>query len=455
MEDQDKLFEQFRASAEKAEQKGFDRMEALWNRVEDKLDKEEQRKSATWWKYTGMAAVVVLFITVGTFLYRESKPGITPQGTQENQVTVIDTQRIMKTFEPSKENVAGNAAVVTTDAANGNAKAPKGLTYDTLYPGRLSERALPGQIAAQQDKNSPVADYYANSRSYSAEAASDSDRTITFSGIVTDDKGMPLPGAMIRSEDGTSTALSDINGRYTITAVEGDKVTASYIGMKSGHILAYKANDNRNVALAEDTQALSSITTEGPRADSRSKYTALKDLTPEQVENPNNGSMPSVNGTVAEIDEGKVRKREQQVKRPDNAVANNYANGLTAHKEQVSRYNNSVQLKQAPGANPVYDSLVSNQFPDDAITGGDPLYIIDGIVSSEEAFRKTDAKDIVSITVLKDSSATSIYGNRAKSGVIMIKTKKSLTAEELKKLERDMKRSYKETKKKLKAATKP
>lgn len=452
MEDQDRLFEQFRASAEKAEGKGFDRMEALWNRVEDKLDREEQRKSATWWKYTGMAAVLVLFVTVGTFLYRENTPDITPQGTQENHITVIDTQRVMETFEPSKEQVAEEAVVITGEKQNAK---PRELTYDTLYPGRLANRALPGQILAMQEKNSGINDYCAKANADEAEL--DSDSTITFSGIVTDDKGLPLPGAIVRSEDGTVTALSDINGRYTITTTEGDKVTASYIGMKNGSILAYKANDNGKVALAEDTQALSSITTDAYRADSKSKtkYNAIKDLTPEVVENPFNSSMPSVNGTVAEIDEGKVRKREKQARKPDNNYSNNYASGFTANKEAASGNSNSGLLKQAVGTTHADESIISNHFPDDAITGGNPLYVIDGAISSAEAFRKIDAKDIVSITVLKDASATSIYGSRANGGVIVIKTKKSLTGEELKKLERDMKKSYEETQKKLKAATKP
>lgn len=442
MEDQDKLFEQFRVSAEKAEGKGFDRMEALWNRVEDKLDKEEQRKSATWWKYTGVAAVVVLFATVGTFLYRENTPDINPQGMPENHITVIDTQKVRETLEPSKEDAAEETVVVAQQKQH--TKEKKAITYDTLAPGRLVYRALPGQMKAMRvsDDN--------HSGAYAAETAADIDNTITFSGIVTDEKGMPLPGAIVQAESGTGAVFSDINGRYTINASEGDRVTASYIGMKSGTILAYKANINRKVALAEEN----AVAANAYKANAKAKYNALQDLTPTEVEAPGNGFMPSVSGTVVNIDEGKVRIREKQDSNSDSKTGY-YSNGLAAGKELAQRSDNSSYLqKQAAGSAPITGN-VSNHFPEDAVANSNPLYVIDGEVATEEEFRKIDAKDIVSITVLKDASATSIYGGRANGGVIVIKTKKSLTAEELKKLERDMKKSYEETQKKLKAATKP
>jgi Ca-activated chloride channel family protein len=66
-----------------------------------------------------------------------------------------------------------------------------------------------------------------------------------------------------------------------------------------------------------------------------------------------------------------------------------------------------------------------------------PLYIVDGVPVKEEDFRMIKADDINSINVLKDAAATSIYGNRATSGVVVIKTKtgvqQNLTEKELKK----------------------
>ncbi|WP_294821713.1 carboxypeptidase-like regulatory domain-containing protein [uncultured Flavobacterium sp.] len=436
MEDQDKLFEQFRASAEKAGQKSFDRMDALWNRVEDKLDREEQRKSAMWWKYTGIAAVLVLFVTVGTFLYRENNTEIIPQGMQENHITVIDTQRVMETFEPPKENAVDQAVV--SNQPNAFKDKGEALGTEMVYDGTDSYLGdLPSAEVSEKEL------YPGN--------ALDRENVITFTGIVTDDKGHPLPGAIVRAEGGSGTVLSDINGRYAITTAEGEEIVASYIGMKNASILAYKANNNRPVVLAEDMHASGSMTAEGYRAG----YTALQDLTPDEVEHPSQGFVPSVNGTVAEIDAGKVRKRERQPKKTETIPDNSYtANGFAASKELVTGNGNSAYLqKQAPKKATEHGNA-ANRFPDHALASGNPLYVVDGIVTTEADFRDINASEIVSITVLKDANATAIYGSRASDGVIVVRTKKSLTESELKKLERDMKKSYKQTKEKLKAATK-
>ena len=83
MENQDKIYEQFKEAAGKAEQKDFARMEAVWNRVEEKLDNKKQRRIAAWWKYTGMAAVFLLFMGVGFFMLTNQKnnPRIGPTDT--------------------------------------------------------------------------------------------------------------------------------------------------------------------------------------------------------------------------------------------------------------------------------------------------------------------------------------------------------------------------------------
>lgn len=101
MENQDKIYEQFKEASSKAEDKGFDRMEAVWNRVEEKLENKKQRNIATWWKYTGIAALFLLFMGIGTFMLKnETNPIVAPKIIQENNVTVIDTQKVKETFNP-------------------------------------------------------------------------------------------------------------------------------------------------------------------------------------------------------------------------------------------------------------------------------------------------------------------------------------------------------------------
>ena len=92
MENQDKLYKQFKDAAAKAEEKGFARMDAVWNRVEGKLENQHQQNMAQMWKYTGIAASLLLFITIGFFII--SKNDVTaPNTTPSNTVTPIDTTK--------------------------------------------------------------------------------------------------------------------------------------------------------------------------------------------------------------------------------------------------------------------------------------------------------------------------------------------------------------------------
>lgn len=133
MENQDKLYEQFKEAAGKAEQKDFARMEAVWNRVEEKLDNKKQRRIAAWWKYTGMAAVFLLFMGVGFFMLTNEKnnPVIAPTVTPENNVTTIDTQKVKETFDPSKavekEAVVSNEEVKTFYKEGGKTTSSKAI----------------------------------------------------------------------------------------------------------------------------------------------------------------------------------------------------------------------------------------------------------------------------------------------------------------------------------------
>lgn len=71
MENKDKIYNQFKEAATKAEDKGFDRMNAVWNRVEEKLDTKKRRRGAIWFKYAGIAAALLFFLGIGTLFLKK------------------------------------------------------------------------------------------------------------------------------------------------------------------------------------------------------------------------------------------------------------------------------------------------------------------------------------------------------------------------------------------------
>ncbi|MGN0309713.1 MAG: TonB-dependent receptor plug domain-containing protein, partial [Bacteroides sp.] len=56
--------------------------------------------------------------------------------------------------------------------------------------------------------------------------------------------------------------------------------------------------------------------------------------------------------------------------------------------------------------------------------GGDPIYVIDGVIRSSDDFANLSPDDIEAMSILKDASATAVYGSRATNGIIQVQTKK-------------------------------
>jgi preprotein translocase subunit SecD len=93
MDNQDKIFDKFKEAAQNSELKDFPGMEKVWSRVEDKLDKKEDKKTISLWKKIAIAASLLLLISLGTqFLISDKNKEI-----QNNQVVVTDS--VEKKFE--------------------------------------------------------------------------------------------------------------------------------------------------------------------------------------------------------------------------------------------------------------------------------------------------------------------------------------------------------------------
>jgi len=103
MENQDKLYQQFKDAAGKAESKGFDCMEAIWNRVEEKLD-EKKRRVIPIWQYASIVAILLICLTVGGYIItHDTNNEVAPKALPENEVsTVIDTQKVEEALNPDK-----------------------------------------------------------------------------------------------------------------------------------------------------------------------------------------------------------------------------------------------------------------------------------------------------------------------------------------------------------------
>ena len=299
MENQDKIYDQFKDAARKAETKDFARMEAVWSRVEDKLDNNKQRKIAIWWKYTGLAALLLLFVGIG-FIMLNNNNVVTPNATPQNNVTVIDTQAVKETFNPGKVTVKegvvveempnntksdnswrSNSApnIIKGDTIHFEPKTKKSRVWnsrndegefrivaeivtkepETVYPERTVRPSKANAIVVEKATEPTLITKQMPIVTTTSPIITDNKGFAVVTGTVNDSNGMPLPGAPVIIKGTTTAVTTDIDGKFSIVANAGDKLIISYIGYEQEVIDVTPAANNITIALADDVQSLEEV----------------------------------------------------------------------------------------------------------------------------------------------------------------------------------------------------
>ncbi|MFT3752484.1 MAG: TonB-dependent receptor plug domain-containing protein [Paludibacter sp.] len=233
---------------------------------------------------------------------------------------------------------------------------------------------------------------------------------LSVSGVVTDaSDGTPIVGASVKVKGSTSGTVTDINGKYSLTTQQGATLVFNYIGMVKQEIKAQ--SKVLNVSLSSDSQMLNEVVAVG--------Y----------------GTMKKSDLSGASVTVGEDKLKGSIITNMDQALQGRVA-GVTA-----------VQTSGQPGSS--VSIRVRGQGTVNA--SGEPLYVIDGVpvsvsgtsgadfglgdalgngkVSTISPLSTINPADIVSMEILKDASATAIYGSRALNGVVLITTKRGKSGE--------------------------
>ena len=203
----------------------------------------------------------------------------------------------------------------------------------------------------------------------------------TVSGTVTDNTGAPIPGVSVVVQNTTNGTSTDFDGNYVINAASNGTLEFRYLGFIT-QTIAINGRSAINIQMAEDTQQLEEVVVIGYGTQSRESVT---------------GSVVSIKGE--ELVEVQTANFQQALQ--------GRAAGV-----QISTTDTS------PGASPQIRirgvrSLSGNN---------DPLIVLNGIPFSG-GLSDINVNDIASLDILKDASATAIYGSRGANGVILITTK--------------------------------
>ena len=199
----------------------------------------------------------------------------------------------------------------------------------------------------------------------------------TCTGVVNDAMG-PVIGASVVVKGTTNGVITDFDGNFTLSNVKkGDVVQISFIGYKTEEIVW--DGKPMNITLMEDTQALEEVVVVGYGSQKRVNVTgAVSTITADDI---NNRPVASAAGALQGADP---------------SLNLNFGSGSLD-----SDY--SINIRGVASVN-----------------GGSPLVLCDGM---EVSLNQINPNDIESISVLKDASASAIYGAKASSGVILITTK--------------------------------
>lgn len=217
-----------------------------------------------------------------------------------------------------------------------------------------------------------------------AAAASQQQRGMTITGTVVDEIKEPVLGANVTVKGTTNGNITDMDGNFILNNVaEGATLVISYVGYIKKEIAIISGSLNYLIQLEEDTQMLEEVVVVG--------YGQQKRV--------------SVTGSIATVSPRELRKTSAT--RLDNALAGRVT-GLTS--------------MQSGGGQPGVDGATMYLRGAATTNGKSPLILVDGV--ERDNIRTIDMNEVENLSVLKDASATAVYGVRGANGVILITTRR-------------------------------
>lgn len=213
-------------------------------------------------------------------------------------------------------------------------------------------------------------------------------QTTRVSGVVVDDAGEPVISASVVVKGTTVGVMTDIEGKFSINVPSGkNTLVFTLVGMKTVEV---KVSPNMRVVMETDAQLLEDVIVVG-YGSARKGSTVI-------------GSVSTVKGEAVEL-------------KPS-------ANVMDAMQGKVAGMQSFTSSGEPGSVSSVYIRGVGS-----LNAGTQPLYVLDGAPVGSDVLLTVNQNDIESVNVLKDASATSIYGSRAANGVIYVTTKRGRVAD--------------------------
>ena len=407
MDNQDKIFDKIKNVAHKAEEKDFPAFDKVWNRVEEKLDKKEDKKTIVLWKKLAIAASLLLFFSLGyQFLKTDSKI-ITPKGTIENNVVIEEKEDVNSIPKPS-EIIKPDAETILEKQIEEPVAVAEEITIKTsdvsamattqAEPTALNEVVSIGYGTTQKENDSI---YFLKSASFTTSKVIDSSEyyfqtnktklisktetiiseenntkitssynttTRTITGVVTDEINLPIPGVTVLIKGTTNGATTGFDGKFSIQAEKGNQLVFSFIGYDNSYATIEKSN-NLNIKLVPSSMALNEVVMVG--------Y-------------------------------GTIKKQKQ----------------IPLSKQKNNNKTNSVLQKEtSPNVSLGFVDEIIQKQTKDFNTNNKALILLNGYEISNKKLNQIDFNEFEKIGIIRTDEAKKAFGNKGKNGVILIISK--------------------------------
>lgn len=219
---------------------------------------------------------------------------------------------------------------------------------------------------------------------------------IKIKGTVTDEQGVTLPGVTVMIKWTTIGTATDVDGKFALEVPDSDttKLVFSYVGMQNYELKISKKKTEYNVVMKSDSKALEDVVVTGFFTKKKESFTgSVKTMTVEEIKAVSNTNLVSAIAMLT----------------PGMRMVENNAFGSNPNRmpEIVIRGTSSLSTEADQSAN-------------------QPVIILDGVEITMRDLYDLDINDIERVDVLKDASATALYGEKASNGVIVIERKRVL-----------------------------
>lgn len=213
----------------------------------------------------------------------------------------------------------------------------------------------------------------------------------TVNGLLTDQDGNPIIGATIRVKEGSNGIISDLDGRFSIKVNIGETLVFSFIGYETVERKVTKEISTINIRMVEKTAELEDIVVVGfGKQKKESVVGAISSVKPESFIVPSSSISTALAGRLGGV------IAVQRSGEPGSDGADFWIRGIGTN-----------------GANST------------------PLILLDGVEITATDLNNVQPDDIESFSILKDASATALYGVRGANGVMIITTKEGVTNEKM------------------------